>query len=284
MFRTIRRRVLPVSLLATMLIVACGSGGGEDSANAVDDDISLPPVVELPSPDENVNSVDTRPQPGEPGGPPAPHEHESSASSFEFTTQLVEGTFNKLSSSEVFVISENELLMEGQGLLILRNFESMLDRTVDQSSITVRNFLVDGLNEIEVDGIDRYGNNIYYSAIIWAGNNVANVTVVGPEGEALPAELKVRVGDDKNVGVDVTTADGTARLENLPSRTIIIEARTPNNFVGVGYFIGGLQTDITINVSGVGVPSDIDNNDFSQGLLGWEISGSGTVEIVPGDE
>ncbi len=279
-----RRRVLLVSLLATVFIVACNNASGEASANAVDDDISLPPVVELPSSDKNVNPVDTRPQPGEPGGPPAPHEYESSASSFEFTTQLVEGTFNKLSSSEVFVISENELLREGHNLVVLRNFEMMLDNTVDQSSITVRNLLIDGLNEIEVDGIDMYGNLMYYSATIWAGNNVANVTVVGPEGEALPAELKVRVGDDKNVGVDVTATDGTVRLENLPSRTIIIEARTPNNFVGVGHFIGGLQTDITINVSGVGVPSDIDNNDFSQGLLGWEITGSGTVEIVPEEE
>jgi hypothetical protein len=42
-----------------------------------------------------------------------------------------------------------------------------------------------------------------------------------------------------------------------------------------------MDSEITITVIGVGEPSDVDNNDLSQGLLGWEINGNGTVVITP---
>lgn len=74
---------------------------------------------------------------------------------------------------------------------------------------------------------------------------------------------------------------GVYNAVNLPSRTVIIEATTSSNEFGSGALVGGSDPAITITVKGMSEASEIDNNDFSQGLSGWTIDGSGSVTVVP---
>lgn len=68
----------------------------------------------------------------------------------------------------------------------------------------------------------------------------------------------------------------------MPARTVLVKAQGIANEIGSAGVVG-TQGTINVGMIGFASPSSIDNNDFSQGLAGWN-TGSAPVAIVPHQE
>lgn len=141
--------------------------------------------------------------------------------------------------------------------------------------------LVEGKNTISFKGYDTVGRPLFKNETIWAGDRALQVRVLDSSGALVtqPVTVSLTLADDTTIGDTATALSGTAAFQNLPDRTVIVEARTADNQVGVG---GGVGSDgtITVRLGSFGTSSGIDNNDFSQGLAGWEV-GTTPTTIIP---
>ncbi len=212
-------------------------------------------------------------------GPPS--DDDESLSSGHISTALREGKLYPVGTDVVLTVSGAQFSLGANEVTFLRNENLVKSLIVEPGSITAPNLLVDGRNEIVVYANDSNNNQLAFGITLWAGSHSAYISVVNESGQSVTANLKLRLADDKAVGVDAEAQGGVYQALNLPSRTVIIEAMTAANEFGSAALIGGMDSAVTIEVRGIGDPSDIDNNDFSQGLSGWTIKGGGTVTIVP---
>ena len=104
----------------------------------------------------------------------------------------------------------------------------------------------------------------------WVGSGSATISIVDSIGTIVSGEVTVtaQLADDASVTAVQTGSSGSFTFENLPQRTIIFDAvSAADGSTGAVGLIGGGST--TISLVGFGEPSDIDNNDFSQGTDGW---------------
>lgn len=210
-----------------------------------------------------------------------PSDDDESLSSGRISTALKEGVLYPVGTDVVLTLNDVQF-STGTGEVTLLHNENLVESlTVNVDSILVPNLLVDGINKIVLYANDNNQNQLVFEITLWAGGNSTFINVLNAQGESITANLKLRLADDETVGFDAVAEGGIYDAVNLPSRTVIIEARTPSNEFGSGALIGGMDSAITITVKRIGEPSDIDNNDFSQGLLGWKINGNGTVTIIP---
>ncbi|MBL8745074.1 MAG: hypothetical protein JNK58_01820, partial [Phycisphaerae bacterium] len=82
----------------------------------------------------------------------------------------------------------------------------------------------------------------------------------------------------------LTDARGLVRFDHLPDRTVLIHAFLAGVGEAVtGVVIGSDDAGVQLVLRGIGEPSPIPNNDFSLGLLGWEV-GESPVALVPHEE
>jgi hypothetical protein len=138
----------------------------------------------------------------------------------------------------------------------------------------------DGKNEVFFKAYDTLGRPLYLNRTLWAGANALTVNLVDANGAPFlqPVTVELQLGDDSSIGASVTTSAGKLTFQNVPSRTVIVTARTPTNLVGVAGGTGGGGA-ITIRIPGFIPPSTIANNDFALGLAGWNV-GSSPAKIV----
>ncbi|HET7301875.1 MAG TPA: dockerin type I domain-containing protein [Candidatus Saccharimonadales bacterium] len=151
---------------------------------------------------------------------------------------------------------------------------------IANNTVTATNALVNGKNVIGFSSYDDQGRSVFYSETVWAGLTNVTVNLVDANGAAFTEATTVRLalGDDDTVGATLDTSTGSVTFANVPDRTFLISAIAANNITGAS---GGVLSDgtITIKMTGLNDPSDIANNDFSQGTDGWDI-GSAPVKIV----
>lgn len=210
-----------------------------------------------------------------------PTDDDEPISSGSISTALKEGSLYPVGTDVILTLNDAQF-SAGTGEVTLLHNENLVESLiVNTNSIIAPNLLVDGINKIVLYANDSEENQLVFEITLWAGSNSAFISILNTQGELITANLKLRLADDETVGSDAVAENGIYDAVNLPSRTVIIEVRTPSNEFGSGALIGGMDSDITITVKGIGEPSDIDNNDFSQGLLGWEINGNGTVTTIP---
>lgn len=157
--------------------------------------------------------------------------------------------------------------------------------TFAEQSIVFQPLLQDGLNTISFKSYDIDGRPVYKTSEIYAGGNSLTVNLVDELGNFIPqdATINLKLADNLSVSVNIDAQLGTATFVNVPNRTILLEADSLDNKYGVS---GGLGTDGSVDIvlREFGLPSEIDNNDISLGLAGWETSSSSSVSVVPHDE
>lgn len=152
--------------------------------------------------------------------------------------------------------------------------------TVANNKITVKDALQSGKNTIVFASSDSLGRNLYHTTTVWAGKGTLAVQLKNADGTTFTqsAAVELRLADDQTVKQNASTNTGAASFTNLPDRTYVVDAVAANNIVGTG---GGVLSDgtVVIKMTGLNTPSSIDNNDFSQGLAGWDI-GSAKASII----
>ena len=212
-------------------------------------------------------------------GPPADDDESLSVGSV--STLLKEGELYSVGTDVVLTLSGAQFSLGASEVTLLHNESLVKTLIVDADSIVAPGLLVDGVNNIVLYANDNDGNQLTFSITLWAGGNSAYISILNESGQSVTANLRLRLADDETVGLDTVAVDGVYNAVNLPSRTVIIEATTTSNEFGSGALIGGVDPAITINIKGMSEVSDIDNNDFSQGLSGWTSDGNGSVTVVP---
>ena len=156
--------------------------------------------------------------------------------------------------------------------------------TLTDDSVTVPNGLTSGRHELSLLALDVYGAAIYKQVVLWVGTHSIPVLVVDEAGTAVAsANVVIKLADDPRVTATlVTDQNGLGTFPNLPNRSYNIIARTADNRLATrpaSVFDG----TVVLRLKGFKPSSAIDNNDFSQGLAGWEV-GTAPVAIIPHDE
>lgn len=185
----------------------------------------------------------------------------------------------------VFEFSGADLENGAESVSVDRNGRSMpSDRIrVESNRIIVSNSIAPGRNRFVVLAKDSFGFNLNTAVVFWAGDNSLTVTVKDENGEPLSSvPVKLIIADDQKIAKTVVSENGIARFSNVPPTTIILAASGPGNTFGMLTTTGDTASQ-TLVMKGFNPPSEIDNNDFSQGLQGWEV-GNAPVGLIPHNE
>jgi len=211
---------------------------------------------------------------------------------------LKPGMFGLVDGSNTFIsdtfISRDGLrwLLKGIGFSTLFHDENVL--TINGNRIPVDRLIIeghfliadvtldDGRNDVSLEAIDDFGQSLFYEAVLWAGDNTLTVYLVDSDGEPFITETNVvaSLADDQAVSARVTTSDGIATLVNIPSRRIMINARSVNNDTG-HIVLRELQESVTITMRGFNPPVTTKNHDFSRGTEGWISTPGIRIELIP---
>jgi hypothetical protein len=200
-------------------------------------------------------------------------------------TGVSEKNFNPRTSSLLFGISDGTFSTDPAGAKIFLNGVQAAASSIQVTStlITFSALLLEGINQVSFFGYDAEGRIVHHAATLWAGDLTLNVSVVDENNQAVSGALvTARLGDDKEVKATATTVNGSVSFGNLPNRTIVLEASASGNRIASVATTGGAGFE-QLKLKGFNTPSQIDNNDFSQGTDGWEI-GTAPVQIIPHDE
>ncbi|MFT7724420.1 MAG: putative Ig domain-containing protein [Roseateles sp.] len=168
---------------------------------------------------------------------------------------------------------------------IFRNGQQ-LEAAVDVTSDAIRagSILAEGRNDIVVLATDTTGHSLSLAATLWAGSQTLAVNVRTEAGTAPGSTTVVaKLSDDDTVGFEETTSTGRVLLHDVPNRTILLSANATANRFATLTTVGGAGT-VTLQLAGFKSPSDVANNDFSQGFAGWEVGTAGSASLVPHTE
>lgn len=154
---------------------------------------------------------------------------------------------------------------------------------VTADAVSVSSLLPFGLNMISLFALDSEGLLLSYQASVWVGGGALEVLVLNEVGVVVPdAVVTVTLSDDIQVTQSKTTgANGVSTFNNVPLRTLIISVVGDGTFGTVSSVGGG---SVVLTLLGFNPPSTIDNNDFSLGTEGWDISNANFVAITPHQE
>ena len=154
---------------------------------------------------------------------------------------------------------------------------------VTPTLVTIAAEFFDDKNELTFFGFDAEGRIVHKAATLWAGSFTLNVSVKDENNlPATGALVTARLGDDKEVKATGTTVNGSVSFQNLPNRTIILEASASGNRIASVATTGSAFLE-ELKLKAFNAPSPIDNNDFSQGTAGWQI-GTAPVQIITHEE
>ena len=192
--------------------------------------------------------------------------------------------FNPLSAQLRFVLAGTDFSEFPEDALLEVNGYSVSPASLALSAqeIVATDVLENGRNDVVLAATDALGRPLHFQATVWAGSYTLNVALVDELGAAftLGSDVRASLGDDQSVHADASTSSGAVAFENLPDRTILVQASTADNHLGIGGFVGS-QGGVEVVMRGFDPPSPIANNDFSQGMDGWDAGGAAHVQVAP---
>ena len=199
---------------------------------------------------------------------------------------LSETTLNALSTPVSFHLQGTTFLPDlAETHLSINGVEvDSADVVLASNDISANNVLVDGRNDISLATVDNIGRPLFFNVTVWAGGNTLTVNIQDSAGNAItdPAEIVLSLGDDPGVTFQATVSTGILTIENVPSRTVLIQGTASGNRSGVAGAVGN-EGSVILVLAGLSTPSTVDNNDLSLGTDGWDV-GTSPVTIVPHQE
>ena len=192
------------------------------------------------------------------------------------TLTMIQGDptrFNALSDLVGFAVSGATLDTAPESVLVYVNNKAVPQGKIalTTNQITLSGILIDGRNEIEINATDGTGKLLTSTAVLWAGGQTLTVSALDSNNQPVPGtNVIVSLGDDQSVQSTAITSAGQVVFNNLPARTIAINASAAGNLYATFATIGSAGF-VQLKLKGIDPPSLIDNNDFSKGLDGWTI-------------
>jgi hypothetical protein len=194
-------------------------------------------------------------------------------------------TFNPLTAEVGFDLSGATFGDGAEEVSVFNNGELVPSPslTLRPGAVSLGTVLGDGRNELELAAPDSDGLLLYGDAVVWAGSNTLEVTVRREGTPAPGVSVTSSLGDDQQVSATkITDPSGIATFENLPDRTIILEATDSENRHGA-LATTGVAGAVTLDIAGIAPAAATENKDFSCACAdGWD--GTAPVTVVPHQE
>jgi len=199
-----------------------------------------------------------------------------------------EDSFNPVASGFDFVIDNARFATKGErGRIHVFHNGRMVPRddvTVSAERIELPPILQPGRNVVEVSGADSEYRLLDQRFVFWAGPHRLRGVVVDRDGQSVPnAELTLILTEAPRVTASGRSdMAGEFEFEHLPPHVVHIEGRAEPDLFGSVPAAGDDGTTRLV-LFDILPPSDVDNNDFSLGLEGWEI-GDAPVFLIASDQ
>jgi hypothetical protein len=148
-------------------------------------------------------------------------------------------------------------------------------------SITINSGLTEGRHKVRILARDIFGFTLSTTHVLWFGLGQAVVRVLAESGApAGGVAVTLTLADDNAVtATGITDGSGQVLFKHLPDRTYGVIAKSDSNDAAYAAFILA-DSPVTLEVTSLGPASQIDNNDFSSGLEGWN-TGTAPVALIP---
>lgn len=189
--------------------------------------------------------------------------------------------------SLVFRLDDAEFATDATLSALLVNGETVSPTSVSGHDMAFPVTLTPGRNDLHFFGVDRDTLGVTARYTLWAGSATQVVRVVDESGALVSgAEVRFAIVDDLAVGAVRQTVNGEAVFTNVPPRTLIATASTPDGHYGMAGALGN-GARVLVTLLGFQAPSPVENDDFSQGLDGWDVTSGiqgGTVGLIPHEE
>ncbi|MBW4493143.1 MAG: carboxypeptidase-like regulatory domain-containing protein [Oscillatoria princeps RMCB-10] len=197
-----------------------------------------------------------------------------------------ETTFNPVSSTVRFDVSGATFTTAPVNFLVFKNGELLPESAIQISAnaISISSLLTEGRNDIDIYVKDNQSLRLLTDTTLWAGSQTLNVTLLDENGQPVSATVvNAKLNDDQSVLAEATSSsDGRVSFQNLPDRTILLDAlASGNRFASSGTI--GSAGEVVLTLKGFDSPSPISNNDLSQGTEGWNI-GNAPVSLLQNGE
>lgn len=194
-----------------------------------------------------------------------------------------ESTFLATGTAVTFRLSCSTLQKTADAVIVYDNdyplpFSAL---ALTDNSITLPAGLSSGRHQLNLTALDIYGAVLHKEVVLWVGNHSIPVLVLDEVGTPVSgASVVIKLADDPKVTATlVSDLNGRGTFTNLPDRSYNIIARTADNRL-VTRPASVFDGTVVLRLKGFKPLSSIDNNDFSQGLAGWEV-GTAPVAIIP---
>jgi hypothetical protein len=197
------------------------------------------------------------------------------------TTPLDKKTFHAVNETFVLNVYGAYFTSEAYKITVSRNGDLIENFLLSQEQLIFPEFIVNGINNVNVYATDDSGSPMSFEATFWGGSKSIDLSVVDENGDPVIADVIFKLSDSPDVTKFLHYEASMVTVSNLPSRTIIIEAQTKDDEYGSTAFIAGNQSSAEVVVKGIAAPSTSSNLQFKNGTDGWVVAGPGNVSILP---
>ncbi|MBT5094062.1 MAG: PKD domain-containing protein [Halobacteriovoraceae bacterium] len=162
---------------------------------------------------------------------------------------------------------------------------NVLDKStyeITESSLILGKRLLNGNNRFLVTGLDDNDNKISREFELYAGTSTKSIILKDEQGGSIDGEVVVKIIGNDDFEISLNSSNGEANLEFPPDIPLVYYAKTSNGKFGVSFIEKGQNTS-TVALNSFSSPDLSGNNDFSQGLTGWEVP-KGRGELVSASE
>lgn len=199
-------------------------------------------------------------------------------------TSTSSGAIKLLGSEEIFFPLQSNLNFKVENVILADNFESnsfiLNEIDMDPSSIiydaNTNTFLIplnfqDGRNSLEMKIFDNDGNYIIVRKEFYAGSKILQLSILDEAKNSIATgRVQFNVAGEKNIIANYIFSDSNFSIANVPDIDLGIMGASGelsgNNLLLVG------DSNLTLDLHSYSPITDLKNNDFSNGISGWQIS------------
>ena len=215
-----------------------------------------------------------------------------------YVSNLDPSKFNEAGLSICFDLTNGFTIAQDSASLVITNdgdsisvtafeYNTLLGQLCTEPGVVT----TDGKMDLELRADTTSGEGIELLTSVVAGSSTVTVNLLADNGDVFTGIARVSaqsadIGSVQAVA-DMTDGSGYVVLTNIPSRTLIVNAKGGGNevgFAGVVPSSPGSSSSIDVFMTTFKAPSDIANNNFSQGTVGWllpnDLIGAGGLEKV----
>ena len=204
---------------------------------------------------------------------------EPSTSEYRLSLNEIENNFYGISDSIVLTL-DGQFHQESPDVTVVLNDQVVPANmvSIDENKIIISGGSTIGLNTLEVHANDEFNKVIRGSFPFLAGNKTLSIFLNSTSLNTFNS-TNIQIVDQTGIVVLSNNFDSSdISINNFPDGAYSIFGVSGNEH-GKASFIVSDNTNLNINFERFSDVSDIDNNDFSKGLSGWDVENINSFDV-----